>query len=63
MDQMDEGNKMLTIFEDNQSHVKISKNLISHGRLKHINIKYRRHRVEISKQNVQMVYMESKDMI
>ena len=60
---MNEDSKRLTIFEDNQSCIKMTKNPINHGRSKHIDIKYNHIRDEVAKQNVQVVYMETKNMI
>ena len=53
----------ITIFEDNQSAIAMSKNPQFHGRSKHIAIKYHFIREQVGKGTVKLVYCPSKEMI
>ena len=56
-------NEPITICEDNQSAIAMSKNPQFHGRSKHIAIKYHFIREQVGKGNVKLVYCPSKEMI
>jgi len=53
----------VTIFEDNQSAIQITKNPQFHGRIKHIEIQYYFIREPVSKGVVQLKYRPTNDMI
>ena len=51
------------LYEDNQAAICIAKNPQSHGRSKHIEIKYHFIREEISKKNIEVKYCNTEDMV
>ncbi len=51
------------IYEDNQSAICLSKNPQSHGRSKHIEIKYHFIREQVGKRNIELKYCPSSDMV
>ena len=53
----------LTIFDDNQSCIKMTKNPVNHGRAKHIDIKYHHIRDEIKRCEVKLKYCETSVML
>ena len=53
----------LIIFEDNQSCIKMTKNPVSHGRAKHIDIKYHHIRDEVKRGEVKLEYCETSIML
>ncbi|KAF1328882.1 Integrase catalytic core protein, partial [Globisporangium splendens] len=53
----------LVIFEDNQSCIKTTKNPVSHGRAKHIDIKYHHIRDEVKSDEVEVEYCSTWTML
>jgi len=53
----------LTVFEDNQSAIQMTKNPQFHGRTKHIEIKYHFIRELVSTEVVQLQYCPTEEMI
>lgn len=53
----------ITIFEDNQSAISMTKNPQFHGRAKHIDLKYHFVRDQVSEGTVKLEYCPSKEMI
>ena len=53
----------LIIFEDNQSCIKMTKNLVNHGRAKHIDIKYHHIRDEVKRGEVKLQYCGTATML
>ena len=53
----------LTIFEDNQSCIKMTKNLVNYGHTKHIDTKYHHIRDEIKRGEVKRKYCETTVML
>ena len=51
-----------TIYEDNQSAICMARNNQSHGRSKHVDIKYHFVREQVEKQTTNVVYCESEQM-
>ena len=51
-----------TLFEDNQSAIAMTKNPQSHGRTKHIDIKYHFIRDQVSKGTITLKYCATEDM-
>ena len=51
-----------TIYEDNQSAICMARNNQSHGRSKHVDIKYHFVREQVEKQTINVVYCESEQM-
>ena len=53
----------LVIREDHQSCIKMTKNLVNHGRAKHIDIKYHHIRDEVKRGEVKLEYCETTVML
>nr|CCA24845.1 PREDICTED: copia proteinlike putative [Albugo laibachii Nc14] len=53
----------LTIYKDNQSCIKMTKNPVNHGRTKHIDIKYHHIRDEVKRAEVKLEYCETSVML
>ena len=53
----------MTIYEDNQSAINMSKNPNYHGRAKHIDIKHHFVRNQVDKNTVKIVYCSTNDMV
>uniref|UniRef100_A0AAV1U7U8 Uncharacterized protein n=1 Tax=Peronospora matthiolae TaxID=2874970 RepID=A0AAV1U7U8_9STRA len=53
----------LMIREDNQSCIKMTKNPVNHGRIKHINIQYHHIRDEVKRGEVKLEYCETTVML
>ncbi|GAB9477685.1 Integrase catalytic core protein, partial [Globisporangium polare] len=53
----------LVIFEDNQSCIKVTKNPVSHGRAKHIDIKYHHIHDEVKSSEVEVEYCSTSTML
>ena len=51
-----------TIYEDNQSTICMAKNNQSHGRSKHIDIKYHFVREQVEQQSIKLIYCKSEEM-
>ena len=51
------------IAEDNQSCIKMTKNLVNHGCAKHIDIKYHHIRDEVKSGQVEVVYCKTSKML
>ena len=60
---LQESNKSILIYEDNQSAISIAKNPQFHGRVNHINIKFHFVRDQVSNNNMKLVYCQTDDMI
>ena len=60
---MDKSEPELTIMEDNQSCIKMTKNPVNHGRAKHIDIKYHHIRDEVKRGEVKLEYCETATML
>ena len=52
----------MTIYEDNQSTICMTKNNQSHGRSKHVDIKYHFVREQVERETVKIIYCKSEDM-
>lgn len=52
-----------TIYEDNQAAIKLSKNPITHNRSKHIDVKYHAIREAVENGQVELLYLETKNML
>ena len=59
----DKSEPELTIMEDNQSCIKMTKNPVNHGRAKHIDIKYHHIRDEVKRGDVKLEYYETSMML
>lgn len=55
--------KCITVFCDNSSSIKLSKNPVLHGRTKHINVRFHFIRDLIKKGEVELVYCGTKEQI
>ena len=59
---MNQGSSTL-VYEDNMSCIKVSKNDSSHGRMKHVDIKYHFIRDQVEKKEINIQYCKTTDMI
>jgi len=55
--------KCVTVFCDNSSSIKLSKNPVFHGRTKHINVKFHFIRDLIKKGDVELIYCGTKEQL
>ena len=55
--------KAMTIFEDNQSTIALAKSQHTHGRTKHVDIKYHFIRDEVEAGRIKISYCPTEDMI
>lgn len=53
----------ITIYNDNQSAIKLSKNQIFHKRTKHIHVKYHFIREKIKDNEIELLYMPTAEMV
>ena len=60
---MDKSDCVLEIMEDNQSCIKMTNNLVNHGRAKHIDIKYHHIRDEVNSEKACLEYCETSVML
>ena len=58
-----EQSKPTTVYEDNQAAISLSKNPTSHGKSKHIEIKYHYIREQIQKKQIELKYCDTNNMI
>ena len=62
-DMMHDGGKIITMYVDNQSAIKLAKNPVLHQRSKHIDIRYHYLRSEVKCGNIEISYVPSADNI
>ena len=56
-------NEAVVVNEDNQSCIKLAKNNSSHGRMKHVDIKYHFIRDQVEKEEIQIKYCNTENMV
>ena len=53
----------VTIYNDNQSAIKLSENQLCHKRTKHIHVKYHFIRDKVRDKNIELSYMPTAEMV